>query len=441
MIRQLSKAMNTAKKEKIVVILGSTATGKSDLSIQLATRFNGEIINSDSMQLYKNVDIVTNKHPMEERKGVPHHLMDFLPLTDSYNLSLFEKDCNQKIKELLQDSKLPIIVGGTHYYLQALFNKTISEEYSRELWTDEEREFLKENQNNSHVLYEELKRVDPVIASKWHPNDVTKIYNMLKIYYSTKKKPSEIYLSQEFSMKYDVLFLWVYSTPEILNKRLDDRVDKMFDRGALEEINFLYEKFKEYNICENREEKMKSGIWQVIGFKEFLPWLEDGCKDPKKFEEGKEIMKIKTRQYAKSQIKWIKKTLIPDIKGKNLFVLNASDLSKWNDIVENRAAEITESFLNDLDIDKFEQTPEELSDLLDKDKLQKLENIKNPIELKLNVSQFTCDKCKDKQGNPIVIIGKDKFKEHLNSNKHKHTLQYIAKKRKYEEWKKQQEGK
>ncbi|CAI8497936.1 unnamed protein product [Hanseniaspora opuntiae] len=175
MIRQLSKAMDTAKKEKIVVILGSTATGKSDLSIQLATRFNGEIINSDSMQLYKNVDIVTNKHPMEERKGVPHHLMDFLPLTDSYNLSLFEKDCNQKIKELLQDSKLPIIVGGTHYYLQALFNKTISEEYSRELWTDEEREFLKENQNNSHVLYEELKRVDPVIASKWHPNDVTKI--------------------------------------------------------------------------------------------------------------------------------------------------------------------------------------------------------------------------------------------------------------------------
>ena len=242
-------------------------------------------------------------------------------------------------------------------------------------------------------------------------------------------------------MKYDVLFLWVYSTPEILNKRLDDRVDKMFDRGALEEINFLYEKFKEYNICENREEKMKSGIWQVIGFKEFLPWLEDGCKDPKKFEEGKEIMKIKTRQYAKSQIKWIKKTLIPDIKGKNLFVLNASDLSKWNDIVENRAAEITESFLNDLDIDKFEQTPEELSDLLDKDKLEKLENIKNPIELKLNVSQFTCDKCKDKQGNPIVIIGKDKFKEHLNSNKHKHTLQYIAKKRKYEEWKKQQEVK
>lgn len=102
MIRQLSKAMNTAKKEKIVVILGSTATGKSDLSIQLAARFNGEIINSDSMQLYKNVDIVTNKHPMEERKGVPHHLMDFLPLTDSYNLSLFEKDCNQKSKNFFK---------------------------------------------------------------------------------------------------------------------------------------------------------------------------------------------------------------------------------------------------------------------------------------------------------------------------------------------------
>lgn len=441
MFRRLSTLMEPVKKEKIVVILGSTATGKSDLSIQLATHFNGEIINSDSMQLYKNVDIVTNKHPIEERNNIPHHLMDFLPLSESYNLSLFEKDCNQKIKELLGNSKLPIIVGGTHYYLQALFNKTISEEYSRDLWTEKERNFLKENQFNTQVLYDELTKVDPVIASKWHPNDQTKLYNMLKIYYSTKEKPSDIYLSQEFSMKYDVLFLWVYSKPEILNKRLDNRVDGMFDKGALEEVKYLYEKFKEYNIGENREEKMKSGIWQVIGFKEFLPWLEDDCQDQKKFDQGKEVMKIKTRQYAKSQIKWIKNTLVPDIKGKNLFVLNASDLNEWKGKVENRAIDITQNFLKDLDIDKFEQTPEELSDLLDKTKLEKFQSVKNPIELKLNLAPFTCDNCTDKKGKPLVIIGQEKFKEHLNSNKHKHVLQYIAKKRKFEEWKKQQEEK
>lgn len=441
MLKWMSKLMSPTKKEKIVVILGSTATGKSDLSIQLATKFNGEIINSDSMQLYKEVDIVTNKHPIEERNGIPHHLMDFLPLTGSYNLSLFEKDCNQKINELHEKSKLPIVVGGTHYYLQALFNKTVDKEYSMDTWTEEERKFLEENKNNSQALYDELKRIDPVIATKWHPNDLTKIYNQLKIYYSTKKKPSEIYLSQEFSMKYDVLFLWVYSKPEILNQRLDDRVDNMFGKGALEEVKFLYEKFKELNICEDREEKMRSGIWQVIGFKEFLPWLEDDCQDQKKFDEGKEIMKIKTRQYAKSQIKWIKKTLIPDIKGKNLFVLDASDLNEWKDKVENRATVITEDFLKGLNVDKYEQTPDELSDLLDQSQLKKLQDIKNPIELKLNQASFTCDKCTDKNGKPFVVVGQDLYKQHMTSNRHKHVLQQLARKRKFEEWKKEQEEK
>ena len=186
---------------------------------------------------------------------------------------------------------------------------------------------------------------------------------------------------------------------------------------------------------------MRAGIWQVIGFKDFLPWLEDDCQDQKKFDEGKEIMKIKTRQYAKSQIKWIKNTLIPDIKGKNLFVLDATDLNKWKDKVENRATAITEDFLKGLDVDRHEQTPDELSDLLNQSKLKKIQDIKNPIELKLNQSSFICDKCTDKNGKPFVVVGQELYKQHMTSNRHKHVLQKLAKKRKFEEWKKEQEEK
>ncbi|OBA28103.1 tRNA isopentenyltransferase [Hanseniaspora valbyensis NRRL Y-1626] len=428
-------------KQKIIVILGSTATGKSDISIQLATKFNGEIINSDSMQIYKDVDIVSNKHPMEERNGIPHHLMDFLPLTESYNLKLFEKQCNEKINEIHSRSKLPIVVGGTHYYLQALFNKCINETISKENWTSEQKLFIKENEFNPSKLYEELNKIDPLMANKWHPNDNKRVLRMIEIYYSTGNKPSDIYLSQDLSLRYDTLFFWVYSDAEILNQRLDSRVDKMFDNGATEEVQFLYKKFKEYKIDEDLEENMKSGIWQVIGFREFLPWLESGCTDKKLFEEGKTIMKTKTRQYAKKQIKWIKNTLIPDIKGENMFILDASDLKEWSDNVEDRAACIAKNFLEGNDITKFNKSPERLSNLLDFSALKNLENVSNPIELKLNQDKFVCENCKDKNGKNLIIVGEDTYKLHLSGRKHKQGLHYMTKRMKFENWKKEQENK
>ena len=428
-------------KQKIIVILGSTATGKSDLSIQLATKFNGEIINSDSMQIYKDVDIVSNKHPIEERNGIPHHLMDFLPLTESYNLKLFEKQCNEKINEIHSRSKLPIVVGGTHYYLQALFNKSINETISKENWTPEQKLFIKENEFNPSKLYEELNKIDPLMAKKWHPNDNKRVLRMIEIYYSTGDKPSDIYLNQDLSLRYDTLFFWVYSDAEILNQRLDSRVDKMFENGATEEVQFLYKKFKEYKIEEDLEENMKSGIWQVIGFREFLPWLESDCTDKKLFEEGKTIMKTKTRQYAKKQIKWIKNTLIPDIKGENMYILDASDLKEWSDNVEDRAACIAKNFLEGKDITKFNKSPEILSNLLDFSALKNLENVSNPIELKLNQDKFVCESCKDKNGKNLIIVGEDTYKLHLSGRKHKQGLHYMAKRMKFENWKKEQESK
>ncbi|XBW35868.1 hypothetical protein QEN19_001440 [Hanseniaspora menglaensis] len=425
-------------KKKVIVILGSTATGKSDLSVELAIKFNGEVINSDSMQIYKDVDIVSNKHPIEERKGVPHHLMNFLPLTESYNLKLFEEQCNDKIKEIHSRSKIPIIVGGTHYYLQALFNKSINETISKDDWTEEQKTFVKENEFNSTKLYEELKRIDPVMAKKWHPNDNKRVLRMIEIYYSTGDKPSDIYLKQELSMRYETVFFWLYSDADVLNQRLDSRVDKMFTRGAIDEVKFLYEKFQEYNIEEDLEENMKSGIWQVIGFKEFLPWLKGGCTNDKLFEEGKTVMKTKTRQYAKKQIKWIKNTLIPDIKGKNLFILDATDLTLWKENVDDRATTISKNFLKEKDVSKFDQAPERIAYLLDLKKLANLEKVSNPIQLKLEQDKFICNTCKDKNGDSLVIVGEDTYTLHITGRKHKQGLQYMAKRMKFENWKKEQ---
>lgn len=423
------------------MILGSTATGKSDLSIQLATKFNGEVINSDSMQIYKDIEIVSNKHPIKERNGIIHHLMDFLPLNESYNLKMFEKQCNDRIHEVHSRSKLPIVVGGTHYYLQALFNKTIDEKISKDDWTEAQKTFLRENECNATKLYEELNRIDPLMAKKWHPNDNKRVLRMIEIYYSTNKKPSDIYLNQDLSMRYDTLFFWVYSDAEILKQRLDSRVDKMFDIGAAKEIQFLYEKYKEYKIEEEFDENMKSGIWQIIGFREFLPWLKSGSENKKLFEEGKEVMKTKTNQYAKKQIKWIKNTLIPDIKGKNLFVLDATDLKEWSENVEDRAECIAKNFLEDRDITKFDQTPDRLRYLLDFSKLKQLEDTTNPIQLKLDQNKFVCESCKDKKGNPLIIIGEDTYALHLSGKKHKQGLRYTAKRMKFEHWKKEQREK
>lgn len=289
---------------KVIVIAGTTGVGKSQLSIQLAQKFNGEVINSDSMQVYKGVPIITNKHPIEERNGITHHVMNHVDWTEEYYLHRFEKECNDAIKDIHSRGKIAIVVGGTHYYLQCLFNKHV-DSGSKEL-TSEENQIL--NSEDPELVYDTLKKCDPEIACKFHPNDTRRVQRMLEIFYRSGRKPSETFAEQKTTLLYDTLFFWLYSDPDPLNKRLDDRVDKMLETGGMEEINELYNFFKAKNYesgqCEN-------GVWQVIGFKEFLPWLTH--QPSVSLEDCVERMKIRTRQYAKKQVKWIKKMLIPDI--------------------------------------------------------------------------------------------------------------------------------
>lgn len=404
-------------KPKVIVIAGTTGVGKSDLSIQLARKFNGEVINSDSMQMYQGIPIITNKHPIPERLNIRHHVMNHVPWNDEYFIHRFEAECSEVISDIHQRGKVPIIVGGTHYYLQTLFDKSV--DYKVRSPSPEQQKIL--DSDNAQLVYENLKLADPAIANKFHINDTRRVRRMLEIFYTTGVKPSTHYSKQKNILKYDTLFLWIYSDPQILDQRLDDRVDKMVGSGALTEINELYEYYKAHGfnekICEN-------GVWQVIGFKEFLPWLEDKNTTP--LEECIDRMKIRTRQYAKKQVKWIRKMLIPDLDG-HVYLLNATNLADWNESVLERSTRLVDDFMNG---DKSDEplAPQSLRHLLHYRRVDSATQKDFP--------QYTCEICKDKNNKSLVAIGATNWEIHLKSRRHKSNLKRKNKTTAYDEWQK-----
>lgn len=418
-------------KKKIVCIVGTTGVGKSDLSIEIAQRYNGEIINADSMQMYKDVPIITNKHPIPERKGIPHHVMNHINWDEEYFIHRFEKECLETINDIHQRGKLPIVVGGTHYYLQVLFNKILSKDNETDMQKDNdglnqtreptEDELKILNSKDGKLIYDTLKQVDPVIASKYHPNDERRVQRMLEIFYTTGTKPSDTFQEQTLELKFDTLFFWLYSEPNQLNERLDTRVDKMLSIGGMDEINQLYSYFQEKNL--SIEKDCENGVWQVIGFKEFLPWLVDN-EEKVSLESCIERMKIRTRQYAKRQVKWIKKMLIPDINGEQIYVLNATDLTNWHQLVGDRAMTIMEPFLKDENIITY-QAPTELKSLLSKEETIDRKRLND-------CQQFVCPVCKDANDKNLIAIGKELWEKHLKGRRHKSNLTRGSKKREYE---------
>lgn len=436
MLARSVKKIVTMPLPKIIVIAGTTGVGKSQLSIELATRYNGEIINSDAMQVYKDAPIITNKHPMDERNGIPHHIINYVDWDQEYDIHRFETDTNVIIEDILKRGKLPIIVGGTHYYLQFLFDKYISTgelDTSNRQISSEEQKLL--DNGDKFEIFEQLRKIDPVIASRYHPNDTKRVHRLLEIYYTTGQKPSDLFAKQEKKLRYDILFLWLYSDPTELNKRLDSRVDDMVKSGALEEIKQLYNYYKTQQNPNDH-----GGIWQVIGFKEFLPWLKSGQQDSKLWNEGVERMKLHTRQYARRQVKWIQKMLIPDING-DIYVLDATDLSQWHQLAGERAARIADLFLHNSTNNnkaKAELTPRAPKELLP------LISTEQTVGKKRGTSEddckhFTCDICRDQNNVKLIAIGVKQWETHLKSRRHKGNLTRGNKKAAYEKWKAQQE--
>ncbi|KAF5212043.1 hypothetical protein E0198_001597 [Clavispora lusitaniae] len=437
----------TQPKKNVITIVGTTGVGKSQFSIELAKAINGEVINADSMQVYEGLPIITNKHPISERQGVTHHVMNHVKWNEDYFIHRYTQEANAAIDNIHAKGKVPIIIGGTHYYLQSLLfrNKTVGEKEDpkalRKL-TKEEEDLL---DGPVEPIFNRLCEVDPIISKKFHPQDKRKLRRALEIYLTSGMKPSELYREQKLdeledsSLKYNTLLFWLYCDPEILKERLDKRVDMMMATGALDEIKEM----ESYYQKQDPRPDCTRGIWQVIGFKEFLPWLENGRSEEKLFNEGVERMKIRTRQYAKYQVKWIKKLLGVELNkesrfgfkyGGKMYLLDASNLDNWNSYVGERGVKIAEQFITNGPLGVSEpQATENLKELIPTPDFYEKFNSNKTVNSASNWKHMECPVCVDADGKPFVAVGEENWKIHVKSRRHKKKLNYNEKKRAHEE--------
>src|SRR5699024_9857770 len=210
-------------KEKVIVIVGPTAVGKTELSLNLAKDLNGEIISGDSMQVYKELDIGTDKVTLKEREMVNHHLIDIMEMTEDFTVSDFQSKARNLIKEINGRGKIPIIVGGSGLYIQSVI-------YDYQFPAQAIDEAI------TKVLDNKLKEIDPEQAKKIHPNNHRRVVRALEIYKTTGLTMSEIQARQKVTSLYDVIFIGLEMEREILYERINYRVDTMIQNGLIAEV-------------------------------------------------------------------------------------------------------------------------------------------------------------------------------------------------------------
>lgn len=279
-------------KPKVIVICGPTASGKTELSIELAKRINGEIISSDSMQIYKDMSIGTAKPTKEEMDGIKHYLIDFVEPNKRYSVADFKKDAENAIEEILEKGKIPIIVGGTGLYVDSLIYGI---EYQNIEFDEEYRKFLEERVKKEGLqkLYDEAQKIDPQAIEKISPNDQKRILRILEIYKTTGKNKTEQELeSRKNGVKYDYKVFAIEMEREQLYARINKRVDIMLENGLIEEVKEVLKKYDEFPTA-----------MQGLGYKEVVEYLQGSVSK----EEMIENIKRETRRYAKRQMTWFRK--------------------------------------------------------------------------------------------------------------------------------------
>ena len=275
----------------LICIVGPTASGKTALSLCLAELFNGEIVSADSMQIYKGMSIGTAKPSIEERRGIPHHMMDIVEPWETYSVARYVNEAASVIDAIHAQNKLPIVVGGTGLYISALAQNL---DFGSENGLSGIREELEEQieKNGLAELYKYLKTIDPISAEKISSNDKKRIIRAIEIYKRYGKTKTQVdEESKEAGAIYDNLFLGLnYSNREILYDRINQRVDIMLEKGLLAEAEKAYQ-------------NIKGTASQAIGHKEFYEYL---CGNMS-FEEAVEHLKMQTRRYAKRQLTWFRR--------------------------------------------------------------------------------------------------------------------------------------
>lgn len=278
-------------KPKVIVIVGPTASGKTELSIRVAKKLDGEIISADSMQIYKKMNIGTAKPTKEEMQGVPHYMIDIVEPSENFNVAKYKKMAEEKIEEILARGKQPIIVGGTGLYIDTLVNGIEFSEVENDF---EYRKMLEEEVNKKGVdwLYDELKKVDPSAAETIEKNNIRRVIRALEIFKVTGKTKTQLDKESIKETKYDYLIFGLFWSREELYKRVNKRVDIMIANGLLEEVKNLL-----------AEDNFSKTALQGLGYKEVLEYFNGKVS----YEEMVEKIKTETRRYAKRQITWFKR--------------------------------------------------------------------------------------------------------------------------------------
>ena len=278
--------------QKVIVICGPTASGKTKLSIELAKKINGEIVSCDSMQIYKDMNIGTAKPTFEEMQGIKHYLIDFISPDKRYSVAEYKIDAEKAIEEILNKGKIPIVVGGTGLYIDTIIYGI---EYPKIEFDDKYRKELEEREKKEGLikLYEEAKQIDEEAIKKISPNDKKRILRILEIYHATgKNKTEQEIISREKGPKFDYKVFAINMDREKLYERINKRVDIMIDNGLIDEVKKLLNKYKEFPTA-----------MQGLGYKEVKEYLENKISK----EEMIEKIKQESRRYAKRQITWFKK--------------------------------------------------------------------------------------------------------------------------------------
>lgn len=282
-------------KRPLIVIGGPTACGKTGFSIQLAKEIGGEIISADSMQVYRHMDIGTAKVTPEESDGVPHYLIDEFDPDEEYNVMLFQQKAKAYMEEIWDKGKVPILVGGTGFYINALlydndFTETENDTSYREAC------YKLAQEQGPEVLYERLKEIDPAYAESIHANNVKRVTRALEYHYLTGQKFSEHNAEQkEKDTPYDAAVIILTMDREKLYERIELRIDQMMEQGLLEEVKGLLGRGYAPDLVS----------MQGIGYKEFIPYFNGECT----LEEAVTQLKTNTRRFAKRQLTWFRRQI------------------------------------------------------------------------------------------------------------------------------------
>lgn len=309
--------MKLNDKNNLLIILGPTAVGKSDVAINIAKKIDGEIISADSMQIYKHMDIGTAKVKPEEMDGIPHYLIDVVYPDEEFTVADFKSNAEGYIDRINKMGKVPIVVGGTGLYINSLvyelkFTRVKSNEEFRIKYNEIAEKY------GDEFIYNELCKIDIKTAEKISPRDRKRIIRALEIYYETGKPMS--YFNKDFrkkTEKYNLIMIGLNTDRKLLYSRIEKRVDRMIEKGLINEVKELLNMGYSRNLSS----------MQAIGYKEIISYLNGELK----LEEAIDLLKRNTRRFAKRQLTWFKR----------------DDRIKWIDIKDfNNIDEIGNSILN-----------------------------------------------------------------------------------------------